>query len=384
MINNRSVIIGIVVGENSGDILGVGLIRSLKKCFKKVQFFGIGGFRMRSENMECWYDISELSIMGITGVIFRLPKLLNMRRELIKRFLKLKLNIFIGIDFPDFNISLEKRLKKYGITTIHYVSPSIWAWRSNRVFALKEATHNVLLLFPFEKSIYARCGIPNQFIGHPLADEIPLYPNKIALRQKFDIPSNRCCLAILPGSRPKEIQILTKIFMHCAKLLQDTIPNLEILIPLHDTDLINQFVTLTSFISVKFRVLHTLTAWEVMAAADAALLTSGTATLECMLAKCPMVVAYRMNPVIFMLIRHLIKVKWISLPNLLAGKPIVQEFIQKKCDPQRLASSLFYLLNYNQEQRTTLQQEFYHLHRSIKLHANDQATRLILKYINLL
>ncbi|ADV33685.1 lipid-A-disaccharide synthase [Candidatus Blochmanniella vafra str. BVAF] len=381
MVNCRPILIGMVAGENSGDILGVGLIKSLKKYLKNVYFFGVGGMRMRSENMECWYNIEELSVMGITEVIFKLPSLIRIRRNLISQFLKLKLDIFIGIDFPDFNISLEYNLKKKGIRTIHYVSPSVWAWRRNRILYLKKAVHSVLLLFPFEKPIYSYFNVPHKFIGHVLADEIPLYPNKIKIREKLGISDKKICLAVLPGSRMEEIKMLAQDFLTCIELLNNNIPNLEVLVPLHHQKLIDQFVKLSSSISVKVKVLHTQKAWKIMVAADIALLTAGTATLECMLAKCPMVVAYRTNLLTFTLVKNFIKIPWISLPNLIAKKSIVQEFIQKECNPKNLSIALLNLLNYNDDQLLTLKRIFYQLHQSIKLNANEKAAYEILKFI---
>lgn len=379
--NKRPVLIGIVAGEVSGDILGAGLIKALKKRLKRVYFFGVGGLRMQSENMKCWYDISELSVMGITEIISKLPRFLNIRRNLVNQFLNLKIDVFIGIDFPDFNITLEKYLRKKGIYVIHYVSPSIWAWRKNRIFDLKKAVDMILVLFPFEKSIYDYFDIPCKLIGHTLADKIPLNPNKGLLRQKLGISKNKNCLALLPGSRIQEIKMLTKNFLMCAKLLSNSISNLEVLVALHDQKLIDQFIKLKSSVSIKIQVLHTQTAWEVMAASDVALLTSGTITLECMLAKCPMVVAYRMNTVTFFLIKYLIQTPWISLPNLLSRSNLVQEFIQNDCTSNNLVQSLKTLFNFNNKKRKKLRKKFYELHKSIKLNADDRAADIVLNFI---
>lgn len=379
--HTRPIIIGIVAGEISGDILGFELIKSLKKHLKTVSFFGIGGTRMQSEKMECWYDIAELSVMGIVEIILKLPKLLNIKRKLLNKFLMLKPDIFIGIDFPDFNISLEKHLKKKGINTIHYVSPSIWAWRTNRIFNIKQATNAILVLFPFEKLIYDKFNVPCELVGHTLADKIPFNPNKFDMRRKLNILQHKKCLAILPGSRFTEINRLTKVFLNCAKLLSNIIPNLEILIPLSNQELVNHFLSLASSIAVKFRIFCTQESWEVMVASDAAILTAGTATLECMLAKCPMVVAYKMHPITFFVIKRLIKIPWISLPNLLSNYNLVQEFVQKDCNLKNLTKAIFHLLNYNHQQLQELQEKFCKLHQSIKLDANEKITQIILKYL---
>lgn len=383
IINTRPIIIGIVAGEVSGDMLGSELIKSLKKYLRTVFFFGIGGERMRAENMECWYDVAELSVMGVIEVISKLPRLLKIRKLLLDRLLVLKPDLFIGIDFPDFNIFLEKHLKNNGVYTIHYVSPSIWAWRKHRIFDIKKAIHTILVLFPFEKLIYDKFKIPCQLVGHTLADKIPLNPNKFLMRQKLNISLDKKCLVLLPGSRITEIKMLTYDFLTCAKLLSDKVSNLEILVPLHSKKLIDYFTKLASSVSIKFRIFHTQKSWEIMIASDIALLAAGTVTLECMLAKCPMVVAYRMNPITFMVVKKLIKISWISLPNLLSGYKLVHEFIQKDCNPQKMVKVLFYLLNYDSHQLRELQHKFYKLHKSIKLNADKKIAHIILKYLKI-
>lgn len=379
--NTRAVKIGIVAGEASGDIIGVGLIKSLKKQLKNVHFFGIGGFNMQSENMECWYDISDFSVMGVTELILKLPRLVNIRRKIVSRFVNLKLDVFIGIDFPDFNVVLEKRLKKKGIYTIHYVSPAIWAWRSSRILDFKQAINNILVLFPFEKPIYDCVGIPCKFIGHTLADQIPLYPNKNLMRRKLGISKNKNCLALLPGSRIQEVKMLTNKFIVCAELLHNNIPDLEVLIPLNSQELIKKFAKLIPSISLKYRIFHTHKAWEILIASDFALLASGTVTLECMLAKCPMVVAYRIHPITYFLIKKLIKIPWISLPNILSGYNLIQEYIQKDCNPSNLFKALNAIFNLSCKQRKELKRKFLDLHKLIKLNADDQAAQTVLDCI---
>lgn len=379
--NNRPVIIGIVAGEDSGDILGYELIRSLKKYLKKVSFFGVGGTRMRSENMNCWYDTAELSVMGIVELISSLPSLWKIHKQLLNKFLMLRPDIFIGIDFPDFNISLEKRLKNNGIRTIHYVSPSVWAWRANRIFNIKNAADHILVLFPFERVIYEKFNIPCKLVGHVLADKIPLKPNKELMRHKLHIPQDKKCLALLPGSRVKEVKMLAYDFLKSAQLLNNNISNLEILIPFHNQKLIDYFIKLTESVSIKFRIFNTQKSWEILIASDVALLTAGTATLECMLAKCPMVVAYRMHFLTFMLIKKLVNTPWISLPNLLSNNNLVPEFIQSDCNPERLTTALINLLNYDDYQLQELKSKFYELHQSIKLNSGAQITRIVLRFL---
>lgn len=380
---SRYIIIGIVAGEISGDILGAGLMRALKKCTKnKVYFFGVGGPYMRSENMVSWYNIQELSSMGILEIVIKLPKFIEILRNLTNRFLSLNIDVFIGIDFPDFNFILEKRLKYHGIRIIHYVSPSIWAWRKNRIFKLKKIIDDILLIFPFEKQIYDCCNIPSTFVGHTLADKIPLYPDKNLARKKLGIAKDACCVALLPGSRMREVKMMLKDFLVCVSLLSHYVSNLEVLLPLVYPEYLKKFINKT-LKSVKLNIFHYQMSRDIMIAADVSLLVAGTATLECMLAKCPMVVAYRMNPLTFILVKKLIKIKWISLPNLLAGTNLVDEFIQNDCQPEKLMHKLLLLLRAEPWQKEILQKKFLQLHYTIKCQADMRAALAVLKVVKL-
>lgn len=378
----RPITIGLVAGETSGDILGAGLIRALRNHLTDIHFIGIAGSRMQAEGMEAWYEMEELAVMGILEVLMRLPRLLHIRRDLLCRFAALKPDVFVGIDAPDFNLTLEGCLKKRGIRTIHYVSPSVWAWRKKRVFKIGHVTDNILTFLPFEKAFYDRFNVPCQFIGHTLADAIPLSPNKAAARRKLGIPNDVQCLALLPGSRNNEIEMMSADFLCCAKLLSQRFPNLEILVPLINQVLRAQFQRIQAAVAPKLQLrLLDNQARQAMIAADAALLTSGTATLECMLAKCPMVVAYRMKPLTFALARRLVKTPWVSLPNLLAGRELVKELLQEACQPQSLTEALIPLLS-NNPQRALLQTTFYQLHQQIRCNADEQAARAVLALIN--
>ncbi|AKC60450.1 lipid-A-disaccharide synthase [Blochmannia endosymbiont of Camponotus (Colobopsis) obliquus] len=378
--SSRSVIIGLVAGEVSGDILGAGLMRALRSHLSNVRFVGVAGPRMQAEGMEVWYNIQELSVMGIIEVIVRIPRILYIRYDLIRRFSILKPDVFIGIDAPDFTISLERSLKKRGIITIHYVSPSIWAWRKKRIFKIGLATHNILSCLPFEKRLYDKFNIPCQFIGHTLADLLPLDPNKDAARRELNIPVNAYCLALLPGSRKSEVKMLSDIFLRCAKLLNKHFYNLNILVPLSNQALINQFLKVYSK-DMTLRILSHYSSYQVMVAADIALLASGTATLECMLAKCPMVVGYRLRFLTFVLAKFLVKTPWISLPNLLAGSELVKEFIQDKCRSEYLADALI-TLSKDHARRVILQKIFRELHQQIRCNADEQAANAVLKFID--
>ncbi len=376
-----TVVIGLVAGETSGDILGAGLIRALRRHLPDARFVGVAGPRMQAEGCEAWYEMEELAVMGIVEVVERLPRLLKIRRDLTRRFRALRPAVFVGIDAPDFNITLEGRLKGRGIRTIHYVSPSVWAWRQKRVFKIGRATDNVLAFLPFEKAFYDRYNVPCQFIGHTLADAMPLEPDKAAARQHLGIAPGARCLALLPGSRGAEVEILSADFLNAARLLNARFPGLDIVVPLVNARRRAQFEAIKARVAPDLRV-HLLDgqAREAMVASDAALLASGTAALECMLAKCPMVVGYRMKPFTFWLARRLVKTPYVSLPNLLAGRELVQELLQEDCVPEKLASALAPLLE-NDVNSQALKDTFRDLHRQIRCNADEQAAQAVLKLI---
>ncbi|MFP1837848.1 lipid-A-disaccharide synthase [Lonsdalea quercina] len=375
----RPLTIALVAGETSGDILGAGLIRAIKNQVPDARFVGVAGPRMQAEGCEPWYEMEELAVMGIVEVLERLPRLLKIRRDLTQRFTELQPDVFVGIDAPDFNITLEGRLKQRGITTIHYVSPSVWAWRQKRVFKIGRATDLVLAFLPFEKAFYDRFNVPCRFIGHTMADAMPLHPDKLAARARLGIAPDVRCLAILPGSRGAEVDMLSKDFLLTARLLRESCPDLEIVVPLVNARRRQQFEEIKNEVApdLNVRLLDGL-AREAMIASDAALLASGTAALECMLAKCPMVVGYRMKPFTFWLASKLVKTPWVSLPNLLAGRELVKELLQTECTPDKLAEALLPWLE-DSVQVHELQETFLHLHQQIRCDADEQAAQAVLE-----
>ncbi|MFC3394622.1 lipid-A-disaccharide synthase [Brenneria rubrifaciens] len=379
--SKRPLIIGLVAGETSGDILGAGLIRALKVQAPDARFVGVAGPRMQAEGCEAWYEMEELAVMGIVEVLERLPRLLKIRRDLTRRFTELKPDIFVGIDAPDFNITLEGRLKQRGINTLHYVSPSVWAWRQKRVFKIGKATNLVLAFLPFEKAFYDRFNVPCRFIGHTMADAMPLHPDKMAARAALGIAPDALCLALLPGSRGAEIEMLSADFLHTAALLRQRFPALEIVVPLVNSKRREQFGRIKNSVApdLAVRILDGQ-AREAMIASDAALLASGTAALECMLAKCPMVVGYRMKPFTFWLAQRLVKTPWVSLPNLLAGRELVTELLQTDCTPDKLAQALLPWLT-DAGKTAELQTTFLALHRQIRCNADEQAAQAVLELV---
>ncbi|WMY96505.1 MAG: lipid-A-disaccharide synthase [Arsenophonus sp.] len=378
-IKSKPLTIGLVAGEISGDILGASLIRTLKEQIPHIRFIGIAGPLMKREGCQSWYEIEELSVMGIVEIFGRLPRLLKIRSDLIKRFLKLQPDIFIGIDSPDFNIFLEKKLKKNGIKTIHYVSPSFWAWRKNRIFKIGESTDLVLAFLPFEKKIYDYYKIPCYLIGHTMANNIPLKPDKKNARLQLKISNDAKYLAILPGSRCSEVEMLTKDFLYAAEILIQEFPKLKILVPVVNKKCRDKFEAIYKKIGIKLPLeIIEGQALLVMISADVTLLASGTATLECMLAKCPMVVGYRMKVITYWLAKFFIKTSYISLPNLLAGDRLVQEFIQYACQPKELAKSLRNLL-INLHTVKKLKKRFLELHKSIRSNDDEKLAKVVLE-----
>ncbi|GKV75725.1 lipid-A-disaccharide synthase [Pectobacterium brasiliense] len=379
--SSRPLTIGLVAGETSGDILGAGLIRALKEKVPDARFVGVAGPRMQAEGCEAWYEMEELAVMGIVEVLGRLPRLLKIRRDLTQRFSELQPDVFVGIDAPDFNITLEGNLKKRGINTIHYVSPSVWAWRQKRVFKIGKATNLVLAFLPFEKAFYDRFNVPCRFIGHTMADAMPLHPDKLAARATLGIAPDVHCLALLPGSRGAEVEMLSEDFLNTAVLLRQHFPDLEIVVPLVNSKRREQFERIKSSVAPDLRV-HLLDgqAREAMIASDAALLASGTAALECMLAKCPMVVGYRMKPFTFWLAQRLVKTPWVSLPNLLAGRELVAEQLQTDCTPDKLAAALLPLFA-DTEKMAELRATFVDLHQQIRCNADEQAAQAVLELV---
>ncbi|EKT58249.1 lipid-A-disaccharide synthase [Providencia burhodogranariea] len=379
--DNRPLTIGLVAGETSGDILGAGLIRALKEQVPNARFVGIAGPLMQAEGCEAWYEMEELAVMGIVEVLGRLPRLLSIRKDLTQRFTQLQPDIFVGIDAPDFNITLEGRLKSKGIKTIHYVSPSVWAWRQKRVFKIGRATNLVLAFLPFEKAFYDRFNVPCRFIGHTMADAIPLCVDKQAARQRLGIPEHVKCLAILPGSRHSEVEMLSADFLKTAKILHQKFADIHLVVPLVNQKRREQFELIRQEIAPELTV-HMLDgqARDAMISADATLLASGTAALECMLAKCPMVVGYRMKPFTFWLAKRLVKTPYVSLPNLLAEKEIVKELLQEECQPELLAQELMPLLE-GGEQVDKLKDTFLQLHQLIRCDADKQAADAVLNLV---
>ena len=379
---NHSPTIAIIAGEVSGDILGAGLIHALKARYPHAKFIGIGGERMIAEGFETLFDMEELSVMGLVEVLKHLPRLLKIRRSIIEQLSALKPDIFIGIDAPDFNLDVELKLKQQGIKTIHYVSPSVWAWRQKRVYKIAAATNLVLAFLPFEKAFYDRFNVPCRFIGHTMADAIPLKPNRDDACQLLNLDPAQRYVAMLVGSRGSEVEFLSEPFLQAAQLLHQRYPDVKFLVPLINQKRRQQFEQIKQRVAPELdMILLDGNARAAMITAEATLLASGTAALEAMLCKSPMVVGYRMKPFTYFLAKRLVKTKYVSLPNLLADEMLVPELIQEDCNPTNLAEKLSLYLSEDKsavQNRHVLLQRFAELHQMIQCNADQQAAQAVI------
>lgn len=379
----------LVAGEASGDQLGADLIAGLRQRFATAQFAGVGGPRMACAGMQIWHPAGKLSVMGLVEVIAHLPELLAIRRDVYKRALRQRPAAFIGIDAPDFNLGLERRLKRAGIRTVHYVSPSVWAWREKRAAKIGRSADRVLCLFALEPPIYARHGVDARFVGHPLADAFALEPDQAAARRELGLPTAAPVLALLPGSRLGEIRRLGRDFLDAAALLKPQLPQLHIVAPMANAACRVAFERIAGKAAFgpqpsALPFFHVLdgNAHQAMIAADAVLLASGTAALEAMLAKRPMVVAYRLAPLTYRIVTlfRLLRTNVYSLPNILAGSPLVPELMQDACTPAALAQVLLPLLR-GRALAPEMRETFQRLHRQLRGDANHNAAAAVAELI---
>ncbi|MFO0028082.1 MAG: lipid-A-disaccharide synthase [Pseudomonadota bacterium] len=337
----RAVRIALVAGEASGDLLGADLLAALRERFPDATFGGIGGSRMRAAGLDAWWDCDELAVMGLAEVLRHLPRLLRLRRDLVARLLDWRPDVYVGIDAPDFNLGVERRLKARGIRTVHFVSPSVWAWREGRAAKIGRSADRVLCLFPMEPPIYARHRVDARFVGHPLADRFPLEPDRAAARAALGLPADAPVLAVLPGSRLGEIGRLGTVFADAAARVAAEVPGLMAVAPMASAACRAAFAPTAAASRPALRLLDGC-AHEAMVAADVVLLASGTAALEGMLAKRPMVIGYRIAPLTHWLVRSfgLMRTDRYALPNVLAGEDLAPELMQDECTSDRLAAAV--------------------------------------------
>ncbi len=370
--------IGIVAGEASGDMLGGLLVQALKQKRSDIEFVGIAGPKMMREGVQSLFPIERLSVRGYLEVIRHAYGLIRIRQQLLKHFLNHRIDLFIGIDAPDFNFYLEKKLKKHGVKTMHYVSPSIWAWRKNRLHKIKRAVSHMLTLFPFESELYQQAGVPVSYVGHPLADLIPLVPDTAATRAILRLKSSDLVVAMLPGSRQSEVQQHAALFIQTVKILHTDYPNAIFLVPFVTRES-KQIFELALFheeqalpIQILFGHAH-----DAMQASDVVIVASGTATLEAALLKKPMVITYRMPLLSWWILKRMHLQKFVGLPNILAGKAIVPELLQHDATPEKLAQAAISLLS-DAQATTEMKAAFTDMHISLKQNNAEKTAAIIL------
>ncbi len=369
-------VFAIVVGEHSGDTLGAGLILALQKQFPDAKFIGIGGAKMQKMGFESLFSMEELAVMGIVEVLGRLRRLLQVRKSLVDYFTKNQPDVFIGIDAPDFNIGLALRLKAQGMKTVHYVSPSVWAWREKRIFKIAKATNMVLSLLPFEKVFYDKHHVPCTFVGHPLADDIPMVSDKEQARIELGLPLESKVLALMPGSRRGELSRLLAPFFASAQQLQQDDENLILVAPMISKKCAQQFNSLKAALAPELNIDVILDKTQtVMAASDCLLTASGTVALEAALIKRPMVICYKFNLITYWLAKCLVKLQWFSLPNLLANKTLVPELLQDEVCVEQIVPLVKERLYQDQ---SILNDSFIKMHQALKCDASQQAANAVI------
>ncbi len=380
--SQQKIVIGIVAGEASGDLLASHLMAALKLARPEIEFVGIGGPRMQSVGMQLLYPMEKLAVFGYVEVLRHYREITGIRRKLRAYFLENRPTLFIAVDAPDFNLDLELALKRHGIPTIHYVSPSIWAWRGERINKIKRAVTHMLALFPHEPEIYREAGVPVEYVGHPLADMLPDRPNRDGIRETMRIPLQARVFAFLPGSRQGEVTSLAALYIETAKLILQQLPDARFLVPLASRETRALFEQAlydcdAQDLPVSLLFGH---AQDAMTAADMVLVASGTATLECALLKRPMVITYRLKPLTWRMMKRKSYLPYFGLPNILCGRFVVPELLQDDATPENLSQALLNLLN-DQDAVAQLEQTFADLHQTLRQNTAERAAAAILPYL---
>lgn len=376
--------IAMVAGEASGDLLASHLIKALKARLPNAVFYGIGGPKMVGQGFKDWYPLEKLAVRGYVEVLRNYREISGIRSDLKARLLADPPDVFIGIDAPDFNLALEKSLKQRAIPTIHYVGPSIWAWRGKRIHKIGAAVTRILALFPFEPALYEKQGIPVSYVGHPLADMLPLEDGRSEARELLDLPPQQPVFALLPGSRQSELRYMAETFIATARVIHKELPHAFFLVPLatRETRLLFETAIYQSQardLPIRLLFGH---AHEAMAASDAVLVASGTATLEAALLKRPMAIVYKMASLSYRMMRGMGYLPYVGLPNILAGKFVVPEFIQDDATPENLAQAL---LNFYVDKATCsrISDVFGEIHVQLKQNTAEKAASAILDCLSM-
>ncbi|MGE6992279.1 lipid-A-disaccharide synthase [Pseudomonas sp. NPDC047961] len=373
---SRPLTVALVAGEASGDILGAGLMQALKAQHANVEFIGVGGPRMEAQGLESYFPQERLAVMGLVEVLGRLPELLRRRKRLLQTLLGVRPDVFIGIDAPDFNLDLALKLRRAGIKTVHYVSPSVWAWRQKRVLKIRDACDLMLTLFPFEAKFYDAHQVAVRFVGHPLADTIPLVSDRAAARTTLGLPQEGLIVALMPGSRGGEVGRLGELFLAAADSLRSMRPGIRFVVPCASPERRAQLEQMLIGRDLPLTLLDGRS-HEALAACNAVLIASGTATLEALLYKRPMVVAYSVSPLTFRILKRLVKSPYVALPNLLAQRLLVPELLQDAATPDAMAQLLSPLLD-NGDSQT---EGFDAIHRTLRCDASSQAADAVLELL---
>jgi lipid-A-disaccharide synthase len=374
--------VAMVAGEASGDQLAAPLIAALKARRNPILFAGIGGPRMQTLGFESHYPMEKLSVRGYAEVLRHYSEIMGIRRRLTKALLAERPDVYIGVDASEFNLGIERKLKDAGIPAIHYVSPQIWAWRGWRVRRIARSVNRILVMFPFEPPLYEKAGVPVTYVGHPLADLIPLEPDRVEARAALRLPPGKLIVALLPGSRRSELQYMAQSFVLAAHRFRQEVADVHFVCPTVTRDTRDMFERAVHEnkrtdlpLTLLFGHSH-----EALAAADLALVASGTATLETALFKTPMVITYRQSPITWALMRRMFYLPYVGLPNVLAGEKLVPELLQDEANPAALAAALLRLLRDTEAQRRQIER-FHDFHRLLRQNAADRAAVAVLETI---
>ena len=371
--------IAMVAGEASGDLLGSQIVRALRRRLPGAEFCGIGGPRMIGAGFESWFAQERLAVRGFVEVVRHLRGLLALRRELAQRLIAAQPRLFLGIDSPEFNLGLERRLKRAGLNTAHLVSPQVWAWRRGRVRTINRSVSQLLVLFPFEAGLYQGSGVDVTYVGHPLADELPDRSDRAAARVELRLPALAPVVTVLPGSRQSEIEMMARPFIETAKLIARRQPEVRFLVPLVTRETRSLFEEAVYACNARELAMTLLFghARDALAACDVALAASGTVTLEAALTHRATVIAYRVAPLSYAIAKRLVRVPHIGLPNILCGEPVAPEFLQDDATPENLAQAVTNLLA-DEPVRRRIEQRFARLHAELRCDAAERTAEALL------